>query len=130
MTFQTKIYIGLVAAAIFAAAILGGGAWSNHKIGKLEKTVEETKQLAEGKRQLAEKRELEAAEYKQKIEYLESQLTQIQTTVRRQDEKLERTNVNSGTARTRVERAKRTRAIDADAGELCRKLGELGHPCE
>ena len=79
---------------------------------------------------LAAAKEVESAEYRQKIEYLERQLSDIQTKARKQDEKLEKLSVNSGRARVDVERAKRTRAIDTDATELCRKLAELGHPCE
>ena len=130
MILRTKIYIGLSVAAIFAVVILGGTAWSKHKIAKLENAVETAKRLAEGSSQLAEKWELEAAEYIQKIEYLERQLSEIQIIARRQDEKMEKLNVNSGRARRDVEHAKRTRTIDADAGELCAKLAELGHPCE
>lgn len=129
MTLRTKIYIGLSVAAILAAAAILGAAWSNHKINTLENAVQAAKQSAENSKQLADKRELESAEYKQKIEYLETQLTDIQTTARRQDEKLEKLSVNSGRARRDVERAKRVRSIDTDAGELCRKLAELGHSC-
>ncbi len=130
MTLQTKIYIGLAVAAIFTAVILGGAAWSNHKITRLEKTVEEAKATAISSHQSAIRKEIEAAEYKQKIEYLERRLTEIQITKRKQDEKLEKLNVDSRSARRNVERAKRTRTINADAGELCRKLAELGHACK
>ena len=130
MTLQTKIYIGLVVTAIFAAAILGGAAWSNHKIHTLEKAVEETKQIAGDKEKLAAAKELEAAGYKQKIEYLEQQLSEIQTKARKQDEKLEKLTTNNRLSRGRVERAKRTRTIPANTAELCAKLAELGHACE
>lgn len=130
MTLRTKIYIGLSVAAIFILGILGGAAWSNYKIARLEKAVEETRLNADQKEQLAVAKELEAAEYKQKIEFLERHLSEIQTTARKQDEKLEKLNVNSGNARRNVERAKRTRTIDTDTGELCAKLAELGHGCE
>ena len=130
MTLRTKIYLGLAAAAILAAAILSGGAWSSYKIKRLETAVEKTKQIGIQKEQLAATKELEAAEYKQKIDYLERQLSEIQISKRRQDEKLEMLNANSRSARGDVERARRTRAIGADAGELCAKLAELGHPCE
>jgi DNA-binding helix-hairpin-helix protein with protein kinase domain len=130
MKLQTKIYVGLGIAAIFAVGILGGAAWSNHKIAKLESAVETAKQLAEGSKQLADKRELEAAEFKQKIEYLERQLADIQTIARKQDEELEKLNDNSARARSDVERARRTRSIAATADELCQKLAELGHGCD
>ena len=127
---RTKIYIGLGVAAIFVVGILGGAVWSNHKIAKLESAVETAKQTAEASSQLAEKRELEAAEYKQKIEYLERQLSDIQTIARKQDEELEKLNDDSGRAHGDAERAKRTRSIAATADELCQKLAELGHGCK
>jgi hypothetical protein len=129
MTLQTKIYIGLAVALILIVGIIGGTAWPNHKIRRLEATVEETKQIAIQKEQLAAVKELEAAEYKQKIEYLEKQLSGIQITKRNQDEKLEKLNITSRNARGAAERARRTRAIDVDAGELCAKFEELEHPC-
>src|SRR5438105_2036283 len=84
-----------VISAMFAIAAIGGSVWSNHKIAKLETAVEAEKQLADGRAQLAEKREFEAAEYKQKIAYLERQLTEIQVIARKQDEELEKLNANS-----------------------------------
>ena len=74
MTLQIKIYIGLVVAAMLATAILGGAMWSNYTIRRLETTVEETKQIGDQKERLAAAKEIEAVEYKQKIEYLEKQL--------------------------------------------------------
>ncbi len=126
----TKIYIGLSIAAIFAVGIFGGAVWSNNKIAKLESAIDDAKQKAEGSRQLAEKKEIEAAQYKQKIEYLEQQITEIQTIARKQDEELEKLNVNSSRARDDADRARSTRSIAANADELCQKLAELGHPCE
>jgi len=127
---RTNIYIGLGIAAIFAVGILGGAAWSDHKIAKLETAVETAKQQANNIQQTAISKEAEAAEYKQKIEYLEGQLTDIQTIARKQDEELEKFNDNSGRARVDVERAHHTRSIVANADELCAKLAELGHGCK
>src|SRR5438445_321942 len=127
---RIKIYIGLGIAAIFAVGILGGATWSNHKIAKLEKAVGTAKQSADDAGQRAAQREIEAAQYKQKIEYLERQLADIQTIARKQDEELEKLNDNSGRARVDVERAKRTRSITATTDELCAKLAELEHGCE
>ena len=127
---ETKIYIGLGIAAIFAIGILGGAAWSDHKIAKLESAVETAKGLADDAGQRAEQKEVEASEYKQKIEYLEGQLADIQTIARKQDEELEKLNNNSGRARSDVERASSTGSIATTTDELCAKLAELGHGCE
>ncbi|HEX3100372.1 MAG TPA: hypothetical protein VHQ01_01195, partial [Pyrinomonadaceae bacterium] len=91
---QTKIYIGL-AAAIFMIGMLGGATWSNHKIAKLEQTVDAVKQQADEISKTAATKETEAAEYKAKIEYLERQLTEIQTIARKQDDELGKLNINS-----------------------------------
>ena len=130
MKLQTKIYIGLVVAAIFALGIFGEVAWSNHKITTLEKSVDTAKQKADEISNAAAAKEIEAAEYKAKIEYLERQLTEIQTIARKQDDELEKLNINSGGARDNVDRARHTRSIATTADELCKKLEELGHGCE
>ena len=128
MTSTTKIYIGIAAATIIA--ISATALWQSHKLTVLENAVESAKQTADEKRKAAAAKELEAAEYQKKTEYLERQLSEIQTTARKQDEKLEKLNINSRTASGRVERAKRVRTIPADTVELCEKLAELGHACE
>ena len=130
MNPQTKIYIALAAVAILTFGVFGGAAWSNHRITKLEQAVDITKQNADRSEQAVNAKEIEAAEYKQKIEYLERQLTEIQTIAGKQDEELEKLNVISRSARSDVDRARRTRTIAANADELCQKLAELGHGCE
>jgi len=127
MTLRTKIYIGIAIAAIALISI--PALWQSHKIAALERTVDETKQEANQKRESAAQKEIEAAEYKQKIEYLERQLTNIQTQTRKQDEKVERSITNTRLARGSVERSKRRRTIPAKTVELCAKLAELGHAC-
>ena len=130
MTLQTKIYIGVGVAAILVIGIFGGAAWSNHKIAKLESAVEDAKREANSSQQSAVRKEIEAAEYRQKTEYLEQQLTEIQTIARKQDDELEKLNINTRGAHADVDRSRRTRSITATADELCAKLAELEHPCE
>ena len=117
-------------AAIFTIGILGDSAWSKHKIAKLEQSVDRAKQNADLSAQTATAKEIEATEYKAKIEYLERQLTEIQTIARKQDDELEKLNVNSRGAHDNVDRARRTRSIAATADELCKKLAEIGHGCD
>jgi len=128
MTFKTKIYIGIAVAIAFASLV--AGVWQSHTINKLENAVRDANQSASDKQDHAAARELEAAEYKQKIEYLEQTIAEIQKQTRRQDEKLETATNNSRIARGDVERAKRTRAGQANTAELCAKLAELGHDCQ
>lgn len=130
MDFTTKTYIGLGVAALFAIGIFGGWLWSSYKISKLENTVVAAKQNADEKEQQAAAKENEAAENKQKIEYLETQLADIGRLARKQDEELEKLSINTRGARGDVERARRTRSVTATTEQLCQKLAEVGHPCD
>lgn len=129
MKTQTKIYIAAAIAAILTITILIY-VITNIKIANLESEVAKAKQTATEKQQTAAERELEAAEYKQKIEYLETKIDEINQLARKQDEELEKLNLNSRNARSDADAARRTRTIIATNTELCQKLAELGHPCE
>lgn len=127
---KNKIYLYAAAAAgVLIGGILIGEIWSGYRTGKLESWVAEAKQNAAVLEQRAAEAELEAAEYKQKTEYLERSLEQIRATAKRQDEELEKIDIDVMGARADVERARRVRAAGATADELCRQLGELGYPC-
>ena len=128
MTTITKIYIA--AAALAALAVIAGGVWSGHRIRTLERAVGTGKTNAEALEQKATEKEIDAGAYRQKIIHLEHQLDELKETGRKQDEKLETLNTNSRVARGDADRARRTRVVAADAGKLCEKLAELGHPCE
>lgn len=130
MNTQTKIYITLAAVtAIGLAAILAGSIWTTRKIANLESEIETARQAVRAADKLAATRDADAAAYKKKLEYLEGRLAEIQTIARKQDEELEKLNVNSRDARSNVERKRRTRAIYTTADELCAKLAEIGHGC-
>ncbi|MFZ1702145.1 MAG: hypothetical protein WBO10_02905 [Pyrinomonadaceae bacterium] len=118
---KTKIYI--IAGVVVLAAVIGASLWANRKIAHLESEVETTRRSADESAKTAATREIEAAEYKAKIEYLEQRIVRVQTTRRKQDEELEKLNSNSNRARRDVERARRTQPDTADADEL-------GHKCE
>ena len=128
MTLKYKIYIGAAVGGVLLAGILAGEGWSRYRLGKLERQVAEARARADELEHAGADAELKAAEYKRKTEYLERSLAEIRATARKQDEELEKLNFNTRDARADVERAKRVRAIDANADELCRKLGELGYP--
>jgi peptidoglycan hydrolase CwlO-like protein len=130
MKLTTKIYIGLAIVAVLATGIIVGTTWSNHTIATLEHAVNQSKKDADTSEKSAIAKEIEAAEYKQKIDYLERQLTEIQSIARKQDEELKNLNNNSRNARGDLDRARRTRSIEATATELCVRLAELGHGCE
>lgn len=130
MQTQTKIYIALGVAAIIAAALIGSSLWASRKIARLERDIDAAREQASVAENAAAIREIEAAEYKAKIEYLENRIVAIQTIARKQDEELEKLNSNSGRARADLERARRTRPIATNTDELCAKLAAVGHPCE
>jgi chromosome segregation ATPase len=130
MNTQTKIYIALAAVtAITFAALIGNSIWTTRKIANLEIEIETARKAVRAADKLAATRETEAAAYKQKLEYLENNLSEIQTIARKQDEQLEKLYVNSRDARSNVERARRTRTIHTTADELCAKLAEVGKGC-
>jgi len=124
---ELKIIIGAALALFIGIAV--ASFISNAKIRSLERSVEAAKQQAEASEKAASDAETRAAEYKQKTEYLESQIARVGEIARRQDEELEKINADSGRARRDVERARSVRSIDATADELCAKLAELGHGC-
>ncbi len=130
MQNQTKLYIGIALAALTIAAFIGSSIWTTRKFAKLERELRDAKQAVQTADKIAAAREIEAAAYKQKLEYLESNLTEIQTIARKQNEELEKLNTDTVRARTNVERTRRIRAIDVGQAELCAKLAEVGRGCE
>jgi len=129
MTPKTKIYIALAAAAAITIGMLTASLWSDHKIGKLERSVETAKRDAETIESESRRLEQEAAAYKEKIEYLEGSLSEIETIARRQDEEIKELSKDATAARDGVRRARAVRSIESTGAELCAKLAELGHAC-
>lgn len=128
MSNQIKLILAGVAVVVIGIAV--AAVISNAKLRSLERDVEAAKQEAKLREEAATASETKAAEYKQKIEYLEAEIADIGRIARKQDEELEKIGVDVGGARRDVERAKRIRAISASADELCGKLAELGYPCD
>ncbi len=95
-----------------------------------EDRVEVQKTTAEKAERAADELEKKQDEQRAKIEYLERELETLRNETRRNDEELKKNNAGVRVARDRVERAKRTRAIDKSVDELCRRLESLGHGCE
>ena len=128
MTNKIRIYIAIGAAILIFIA--GYSLWSNYQIRKLERNAVDAKQNAEVQVQRANELEASARKYEEKIAYLEANLAELQTLARKQDEELKSIETNTNSARGDVGRARRVRSAAATAGEVCRKLAELGHPCE
>lgn len=131
MSGGQKLIVAAVIFIVLAFVLFGGRAWSSFEIRSLEKAVAAAKEDAANKEKLAKAKEIEAAAYREKLEYLESNLAEIQKAAKVQDEKLEKAKNNVAGARDDVRRAAAIRTIaDTDTNELCAKLAELGHPCE
>lgn len=127
METRKIIYIGM---AIAVLGMLIATGWSDRKIAKLERAVTDAKVAADTIQQAATVKEIEAAEYKQKVEFLEAELVKLQQISRKQDEKLSTQNSNTRRARADVERIRNERPDDVTREELCRKLNDLGvHGC-
>ena len=127
MSLQLRWISGAVALVIGVLAV--SWMFSEAKVRRAEHAVEAARQHAKATEEITAVSENAAAEYRKKIEYLESELSAIGQIARRQDEELEKIGGDVGTARRDVERARSLRAIDATANELCAKLAGLGHPC-
>jgi len=92
--------------------------------------VKDAKTLAAEKEQRADELEAKARVYEEKIAYLELNLAELKTLARKQDEELKNIEITTGRARADVERARGIRSAAATADEVCRKLADLGHPCQ
>jgi predicted RNase H-like nuclease (RuvC/YqgF family) len=131
MNVKTKIY--LAAGAAVALMIIWAAAASfiaGRKAARLERSAAEAKAAAARHETAARQAELRAAEYKQKLEYMEESLSALSRIARKQDEELEKLNINVNDARRDVGRARAVRNIESTTADLCTKLAELGHPCE
>ena len=128
MTTKIKIYIACAVAAFLI--VTGYSAWSNYQIRKLETAAASAKQKAEVQEQRANELEMRSRKYEEKIAYLESNLAELKTLAKKQDEELKNIETTTGRARADVERARRISSAAATAGEVCRKLAELGHGCQ
>lgn len=128
MRTRTKLYVAIAGVVFLVIACIA--ARQTFNVARRERAAKDALHRAEVIEHAAAQKEIEAAAYREKIEYLEHQLAEIQKLARRQDEELEKLVIDIGRARIDVERARRTRAIAATAGELCEKLAEVGHPCE
>ena len=128
MDTKIKIYVACAVAAFLI--ITGYLIRSNLQIGRLGRTVKDAKTLAAEKEQRADELEAKARVYEEKIAYLELNLAELKTLARKQDEELKNIEITTGRARADVERVRSIRSAAATADEVCRKLADLGHPCQ
>jgi hypothetical protein len=127
---NSKTYITAAIIGVLVIGILVAYLWSSHRIRSLETEVDAAKTIAAEKQNSAIEAEKAAAEYKQKIEYLEQELGEARALATKPDDEIENFKTNTGVARRDVERVRRVRSVAGTTEELCRKLAEVGHPCE
>ncbi|MCA1589928.1 MAG: hypothetical protein LC734_05950 [Acidobacteria bacterium] len=130
MKTQYKTYFGVAVALIAAIAIAMSAINSNRQLRRLEKNANAARAAAIEKQAAADEASRKAEIYRGKIEYLNANLTELREITRRQDEEFEKFNNRTRDARGNVERTRSVRAIETTHAELCRKLADLGHPCE
>lgn len=130
MTTKTRIYLAVALVLLIAAASLAPYLSSAYRIRTADRELEKALSAADEAQLTAAAADRRAAEYKEKLDFLESQLAEVSEIARRQDNELKILNANSNSARRDVDSARGVRSIDATTTELCGKLAELGHPCE
>ena len=128
MTGTTKIYVS--AAVGIALLLVLSSLVSRLEIRRLENQVEKAKAAAATVEKAAAESEMKAAQFKEKIDHLEANLREIRLIAKQQDEELQKISADTRAAGGRMLDARRVRSIQTTADELCRKLSELGHPCE
>lgn len=128
---NTKLLIGVASAVaiVIAAAALYSGIL-NARINRLEAAAAKASGAAERAEMTAAGSEGEAAAHRERIAQLESALDEIRTRAAKQDEQIEKSAAARRGTRVGLDRARRTRSVDATPAELCEKLAALGHPCE
>lgn len=130
ITPKTKINLVIAAVVFVACVTLFAAVWSDQKIARLQQESKDAKAAAEQTETAARALEQRAAEYKQKIDYLEDSLSALRLIASQQDEELKTLKNNTDDARLNVGRARAVQRIESTTAELCTKLAELGHPCQ
>ena len=130
MTIRQKLYAaGVVALLIFTfAAVHSIRLRFAMKRSDREAAVQAAK-VSESER-LAASAEESSNRSAARAEYLEQQLKEIRDLAAKQDEQIKKLGADSGSARGRVDRARRIRTIESTAAAVCEKLKDLGHGCD
>jgi hypothetical protein len=129
LTPRRRVLLLLGIAGTVLVCVFIGSAWSHFTIRRLERDIKMAKEQAANKQAIADAKEKEAEKFRLEAERLEGSLAEIQKIAKKQDEELEKIQVETGTARDAAARARARRAIDSTSAELCRRLAEVGHGC-
>lgn len=128
MTTRTKVITAAVVILFAALAISNIVSYIRIRSGEIR--IGELKNASSQAERTATETEARSEQYRLKAEYLEAELAAIGQIARRQNEEIEKMGSDIGIARRDVNSAKSIRSIATTAYELCRKLSELGHPCD
>lgn len=129
MNTKAKIYIAIGLAALIITGLLIARAVTYVENRGLDKAVETQRSRADELEKAAVQKEFESARYRDKTEYLERRLEQTAAENRRQDERLEKLNIDTRDARARVARARSSGPTANDTNSLCEQLAGVGHQC-
>ena len=130
ITLKLKLYIAAAALLILLAGLLIGSLRYQLKLRRLNREVEAANQMAAARQAEASQFQHQADELRTRSEFLEGRLNELQTIAAKQDEQLKTLDTTLDNARADVDRTRRIRTAATTATDLCRKLAELGHPCQ
>jgi hypothetical protein len=105
MTLKYKLIV--IATTLFIVILIGITVRDSLRIQKLERAVVQTKQIADEQKLRSDELEKQTYTYKEKAAYLESQLAEIQTAAKQQDETLEKLSSDTDAARRDLDRFRR-----------------------
>ena len=125
-----QIYIAVACFAALVAAIITFSVLSNHELARAEHDVRSAKARANAADTRSRVLETTTAGYKEKLEYMEVTLSGLRRIAMEQNEQIKLLESTTNDARRNADRARAVRRIESTAAELCRKLADLGHPCE
>ncbi|MBE7517393.1 MAG: hypothetical protein HS105_12430 [Chloracidobacterium sp.] len=124
----TKAYIALGIALAALLAIWSG--ISQYRLSRAELRTEQFRQAATRAERLAAEKELQAAAYEEKIEYLEAGIEKLRTQAKENDERIRDRENDVRNARRRVDAVRRQGTKPANTADVCEKLTALGYTCE
>lgn len=130
MTLRTEIYIAIACIVVLTAAIITFSVVSNRELARSEHDVRSAKAKANAAETRSRELESTAAEYKEKLEYMEVTLSGLRRIAMEQNEQIKLLESTTNDARRNADRAHAVRRIESTAAELCQKLADIGHPCE
>ena len=130
ITTRQKFYLAAACAALILTIAAVDAIRSRIGISRLEREAATLTGNAKAAELRAAEAEARADRHAAQAEYLEHQLTEFRDLAAKQDEQIKKLGADTGSARGRVDRARRIRTIESTAAAVCEKLKDLGHGCD